>query len=81
MLTTMLALFVEYAKLPEVLVSTLIFVVIGLIFFVIAFFVLEKGLPYSVHKEIEEDQNVALGIIIGSLLIGIAIIISAAISG
>lgn len=77
----MLALFVEYSKLPEVLVSTLIFVVIGLIFFIIAFFILEKGLPYSVHKEIEEDQNTALGIIIGSMLIGIALIISAAIQG
>lgn len=75
------AFFVEYSKLPEVLVSTLVFVLIGLIFFAIAFFVLEKGLPYSVHKEIEEDQNTALGIIIGSMLIGIALIISAAISG
>jgi uncharacterized membrane protein YjfL (UPF0719 family) len=75
------AFFVEYSKLPEVLISTLIFVLIGLVFFAIAFFILEKGLPYSVHKEIEEDQNTALGIIIGSMLIGIALIISAAISG
>lgn len=80
-MSNMLALFVEYSKLPEVLVSTLIFVVIGLIFFIIAFFLLEKGMPYSVHKEIEEDQNVALGIIIGSMLIGIALIISSAIQG
>ncbi len=76
-----LAFVVKFADLAEVLVTTLIFVVIGLIFFAIAFFILEKGLPYSVHKEIEEDQNTALGIIIGSLLIGIAIIIAAAIQG
>jgi hypothetical protein len=37
--------------------------------------------PFSVHKEIEEDQNVALGIIIGAIIIGIALIISAAIQG
>lgn len=77
----MLALFVEYSKLPEVLLSTLIFVFIGLVFFAIGFFILEKAMPYSVHKEIEEDQNIALGIIIGSMLIGIALIISAAIQG
>lgn len=77
----MLAFFVEYSKLPEVIISTLIFVVIGLIFFAVAFFILEKGMPYSVHKEIEEDQNTALGIIIGSMLIGIALIIAAAIQG
>jgi putative membrane protein len=76
-----LAFVVKLADLAEVLVTTLIFVVIGLIFFAIAFFVLEKGLPYSVHKEIEEDQNTSLGIIIGSMLIGIAIIIAAAIHG
>ena len=38
-------------------------------------------MPYSVHKEIEEDQNVALGVIIGAMLIGVAIIIAAAIHG
>ena len=79
--TNALGFIVKFADLAEVLVTTLIFVVIGLIFFAIAFFVLEKGLPYSVHKEIEEDQNTSLGIIIGSMLIGIAIIIAAAIPG
>ena len=79
--TNALGFIVKFADLAEVLVTTLIFVVIGLIFFAIAFFVLEKGLPYSVHKEIEEDQNTSLGIIIGSMLIGIAIIIAAAIHG
>ncbi len=75
------AFVVRFNDLAEVLVTTLIFVVIGLIFFAIGFFILEKGMPYSVHKEIEEDQNTALGIIIGSMLIGIAIIIAAAIHG
>ncbi|MGI8544567.1 MAG: DUF350 domain-containing protein [Aridibacter sp.] len=59
----------------------MIFVILGLVIFAIAFIILDKFLPYSVHKEIEEDQNTALGIIIGSMLIGIAIIIAAAIHG
>ena len=33
----------------------------------------------SVTKEIEQDQNVALAIIIGSVIIGMSIIIAAAI--
>jgi uncharacterized membrane protein YjfL (UPF0719 family) len=37
--------------------------------------------PFSLKKEIEEDQNVAVGIVIASIIIGIAIIIAAAISG
>ena len=38
-------------------------------------------MPFSIRKEIEDDQNTALGIVIGSMLIGIAIIIAAAIQG
>ena len=37
--------------------------------------------PFSVKKEIEEDQNQALAIIIGALIIGIAIIVASAING
>ncbi|MDH3530597.1 MAG: DUF350 domain-containing protein, partial [Acidobacteriota bacterium] len=37
--------------------------------------------PFSIRKEIEEDQNTALGIVIGSMLISIAIIIAAATIG
>jgi uncharacterized membrane protein YjfL (UPF0719 family) len=72
---------VKIDQLLEVLVTTLIFVVIGLIIFGIAFFILEKVTPFSIRKEIEDDQNTALGIVIGSMLIGIAIIIAAAIQG
>jgi uncharacterized membrane protein YjfL (UPF0719 family) len=76
-----LAFVVKLDQLLEVLVTTLIFVVIGLVVFGIAFFVLDKVTPFSIRKEIEDDQNVALGIVIGSMLIGIAIIIAAAIQG
>ncbi|MDQ3711824.1 MAG: DUF350 domain-containing protein [Acidobacteriota bacterium] len=74
-----LAFVVKLDQLLEVLVTTLIFVSIGLIFFVVAYAVLSR--VFSIHKEIEEDQNTALGIVIGSIMIGIAIIIAAAIQG
>ena len=41
--------------------------------------IFNKLMPFSVRKEIEEDQNTSLGIIIGSFLIGLAMIIAAAI--
>ncbi len=74
-----LAFVVKLDQLLEVLVTTLIFVSIGLIFFVVAYGVLSRVFP--IRKEIEEDQNAALGIVIGSIMIGIAIIIAAAIQG
>jgi putative membrane protein len=72
---------VEMDKLLPVLATTIIFVFIGLIVFGIAYWIVVKMAPFSVHKEIEEDQNVALGIIIGAIIIGIAMIISSAIQG
>ncbi len=60
---------------------SLIFVLIGLVFFAIAFKIIEKATPFSIRKEIEEDQNTALAIVMGSVIIGIALIVSAAIHG
>ncbi len=74
-----LALIVKLDALAEVLVTTLLFVSIGLIFFAVAYAILSR--VYPIKKEIEEDQNTALGIVIGSIMIGIAIIIAAAIHG
>ncbi len=73
------AFVVKIDQLLEVLVTTLLFVSIGLLFFAVAYAVLSR--LFSIHKEIEEDQNTALGIVIGSIMIGIAIIIAAAIHG
>ena len=74
-------LVVKFDELLPVLVTTLIFVLIGLIVFAVAFLVVVLVSPFSVKKEIEEDQNSALAIIIGALIIGISIIIAAAING
>jgi len=77
----MFAMIVEMDKLLPVLLTTVIFVAIGLVVFAVAFFIVVLVAPFSVKKEIEDDQNTALAIIIGSLIIGVALIISAAIQG
>jgi putative membrane protein len=79
MLMQTFAFVVKLDQLLEVLVTTLIFVFIGLVIFSIAYGILSK--MFHLHKEIEEDQNTALGIVIGSIMIGLALIISAAIQG
>ncbi|MBI4703031.1 MAG: DUF350 domain-containing protein [Deltaproteobacteria bacterium] len=62
-------------------VSSLIFVGIGLAVFLLAFLLITKITPFSIRKEIEDDQNTALAVVIGSVIIGLAIIIAAAIAG
>ncbi len=76
-----LALIVKLDDLLPVLITTVIFVIIGLVVFAAAFFIIVRVVPFSVKKEIEEDQNTSLAILIGSMIIGMAIIIAAAISG
>lgn len=60
---------------------SVIYALLGVIIFGLVFWIVTKITPFSVRKEIEEDQNIALGVIIGSVIIGLAIIIGAAITG
>jgi putative membrane protein len=76
-----LGLVIPLEGLLPVVVTTLVFVVIGLIVFALAFLVIAKATPFSVRKEIEEDQNVALAIVIAAVILGSALIIAAAVHG
>jgi len=60
-------------------VAAFVFVTLGLTVLTIWFWLIMKFAPFSVVREIEQDQNTALGIIIGSIIIGVSIIIAAAI--
>ena len=76
-----LGMIVKLDELWSVVETTVIFVVIGLIVFALAFLIVVLVSPFSMKKEIEVDQNTALAIIFGSIIIGLAMIISAAIHG
>jgi putative membrane protein len=55
------------------------FALVGIIVFMVAFFAMQSLLPFSVRKEIEEDHNTALAILMSSVIIGLAIIIASAV--
>lgn len=65
----------------DAVVSSAVFAGIGLAVFGLAFWVMTKVTPFSVKKEIEEDQNTALAIIMAGVIIGVSLIISSAIAG
>jgi putative membrane protein len=75
------ALVVPMNQLADLLVETLAFTLLGLILFAVAFWIMGRVTPFSIRKEIEEDQNVALGIVMAAVIIGIALIVSAAVHG
>jgi putative membrane protein len=68
-------------QLVRTLIVTLAYVGLGLVLFAFAFWIITKISPVSIKKELEDDQNTALAIVIASVIIGIALIVSAAIHG
>ncbi|HJW42842.1 MAG TPA: DUF350 domain-containing protein [Geothrix sp.] len=58
-----------------------VFSFLGLVILGLVWLFLVKVLPFSLRKEMEEDQNTALGIVLGCLILGISLIIAAAIHG
>ena len=62
------------------LVDSIVYSIVGTLVLCLSFYVIEKLLPFSMRKEIADDQNVALGIILGAFVIGLSLIIAAAIS-
>ncbi|MCA9584929.1 MAG: DUF350 domain-containing protein [Myxococcales bacterium] len=71
----------QFENIAKTLVSALAFSLVGIVLFAIAFVIIVKVSPFSMRKEIEEDQNTALAIIIGSVIIGISLIVAAAVHG
>jgi uncharacterized membrane protein YjfL (UPF0719 family) len=63
------------------LVAAILYSVLGVLLFALVWLLLVKISPFSIRKEIEDDQNTALGIILGAVIIGVSLIISAAVGG
>lgn len=63
------------------ILNSLIFSLLGIIILLIAYFILEKCTPENTWKEVTEKNNVAVAIVLASFIIGISMIISAAIHG
>lgn len=59
--------------------QAIIFAAIGMGVFAFGFWLFDKMTPFSLWKELLEDENTALGIVIGSMSIALSIIIAAAI--
>jgi uncharacterized membrane protein YjfL (UPF0719 family) len=64
---------------PAYLVNAIVYSALGLVIFVIAFAVIDKLTPFSLWKEIIDEHNTALAVLVGAMSIGICIIIAAAV--
>lgn len=65
----------------NVFLNTLIYTVFGVVVFALAFAAMVKLSPFSIRKELEADHNTAVAILMASVILGLAIIIAAALHG
>lgn len=68
-----------FTHLTSNFIAAVVFTLLGIVLFVLAFLVFDKMTPGSLWKELLEDQNVALATLMGCVAIALAIIIAAAI--
>jgi len=68
-----------YSSMVQNAVAAILFAIIGVILFIVAFMVFDKLTPGSLWKELSEDQNTAIGVLMGAVAIALAIIIAAAV--
>ena len=59
--------------------NALIYAVLGVLIFVFVFVLIDKLTPYHLWREVVDGKNVALAILVGSVALGICIIIAAAV--
>ncbi len=71
----------DFEILGKALLSTFAFSMVGILMFALAFYLMGKLTPFSLRKEIEEDENNALAMIMSAIILGIALIIMGALLG
>jgi putative membrane protein len=60
-------------------VNAVVYAAIGIVIFAGSFLVLDKLTPYNLWKEIVQEHNLALAILLGAMSLGLCLIIAAAV--
>src|SRR4051812_37932384 len=68
----------EWLK-PAAFFGSIVYALIGVVVFWVSFIIIDKITPYNLWEEIVEKHNVALGIVVGAMSLGISIIVAAAV--
>ncbi|MFO1439096.1 MAG: DUF350 domain-containing protein [Verrucomicrobiaceae bacterium] len=62
-----------------IILNSLIYALLGVVIFITSFIIVDKLTPYDLWKQLVEEKNIALAIVVGAAALGICVIIAAAI--
>lgn len=66
---------------PAAFFGSVVFALLGVVVFWLAFVVIDRLTPYNLWEELVEKQNMALGLVVAAMCLGISLIVAAAIHG
>ena len=64
---------------PGYLLNGVFYSILGIVLFSMAFAFISRMIPFDLWKEIRENRNTALAILVGAMCLGVSIIIAAAV--
>lgn len=67
------------ATLLSNVLAAVVFAVLGIVVFLLTFFIVDRLTPYTLWREIIDEHNTALAVLIGAVALGMSLIIAAAI--
>jgi uncharacterized membrane protein YjfL (UPF0719 family) len=67
----------EYLK-PAALIGSFVYSLLGVVFVVLSFIIIDKLTPYDLWKELIEERNQSLATVVAAMTIAIAIIVASA---
>jgi putative membrane protein len=66
---------------PAAFLGSIVYALVGVVVFWLSFIIIDKLTPYNLWQEIVEKQNLALGLVVAAMCLGISLIVAAAIHG
>jgi uncharacterized membrane protein YjfL (UPF0719 family) len=66
-------------SLPRLLLDVSLFGILGIALLVVGYYVWELITPYNNRRELHENKNLAVAVVVAAFIIGMAVIIAAAI--
>ena len=64
---------------PAAFFGSILYALVGVVVFWICFVIIDKITPVDMWNEIVEKQNLALGVVVAAMCLGISLIVAAAI--
>jgi putative membrane protein len=69
---------IAHVSLGRTILDATIFGVVGIALLIVGYYIWELVTPYNLRRELQENKNLAVAVVAASFIIGMAIVVAAA---